>query len=363
MLLLLVRYRYVHETDRVVQAHHSRRQPSQDDWPSLSPTGSSTPPPSDDTMLETSISPRVIQPVPAIAESSATFHTSPSSAPLPPETAPNLPPETPCGPSTRCWSFKDATEVLLFQHFTRCLSSFFDLCDPDHHFAIQIPVRARLYPPLMDAILALSARHMSLVGKEVDSILASHYYQRCLSILIPELDSVHHDCVDDLLAATIILRLHEELDGPFSGSKTTYRHSIGTRALLQTQASQVSSVSGLRRAAFWAGLRQEIYASIKRHRPPAIRASAEMLAHLGPLAMDSAWAESAVSHCLDVLDFCFGDESMNADLYDTLCERIMRWEAERPASYDPLCFEVRIDPNDETNSSWDVRYHGDWHGT
>jgi hypothetical protein len=124
MLLLLVRYRYVHETDRTVQAHHSRRQPSQDDWPSPSPSGPSTPSPSDDTTLETSRSPRVIQLVPTIAESSATFHTSPSSAPLPPETAPNLPPETLCSPPTRCWSFKDATEVLLFQHFTRCLSSF-----------------------------------------------------------------------------------------------------------------------------------------------------------------------------------------------------------------------------------------------
>lgn len=214
----------------------------------------------------------------------------------------------------------------------------------------------------MDAILALSARHMSLVGNEVDSFLASHYYQRCLNILIPELDSVHDERVDDLLAATIILRLHEELDGPFSGLDTTYRHSIGTHALLQNRASHGSSVSGLRRAAFWAGMRQEIYASIKRHHPPVIRASAEMLSHFGPLATDSAWAESAVSHCLDVLDFCFGDDSMNADLYDTVCERIMRWEVERPASYDPLCFEVRREPDDESNSSWDVRYHGDWHG-
>lgn len=120
MLLRLVRYRYVHETDRTVKAHHSRRQPSQDN----SPSGQSPPSSSDDTTLETSSPPRDIQPIPAIAESLATFQTSPSSAPLPPETAPNLPPEKPCSPPTRCWSFKDATEVLLFQHFTRCLSSF-----------------------------------------------------------------------------------------------------------------------------------------------------------------------------------------------------------------------------------------------
>lgn len=124
MLLLLVRYRYVHETDRTVQAHHSRRQLSQDNWPSPPPSGPSPPSPSDDTTSETSSPPRASQPIPVIAESLATFHTSPSPALLPPETAPNLPPKKPSSPPTRCWSFKDATEILLFQHFTRCLSSF-----------------------------------------------------------------------------------------------------------------------------------------------------------------------------------------------------------------------------------------------
>ncbi|KAL3472613.1 hypothetical protein BJX99DRAFT_262174 [Aspergillus californicus] len=348
--------RYVDETARTIRTHH-RRPP---------PGNSPTPPPSEPihTSLnplseEDSESPRDFQPTPAITEVSSDVESlSPAL-----EGEPNRFLEAPYSPPIRCWSFKDPTEVLLFQHFTQNLSPFFDLSDPERHFAVQVPIRARLYPPLMDAILALSARHMSLIGKEVNSILASNYYQRCLSVLIPELDSVHQDRVDDLLAATIILRLHEELDGPFAGFQT-YRHSIGTRALLQNQAAQVSSVSGLRRAAAWAGVRQEIYASIKRHRPPAIKASVEMLEHLRSSSQDSAWADTAVSHCLNVLDFCFGDSSMNADLYDGLVASITQWEADRPASYDPLCFYTTADPAlgvEQGDSIWDVRFHADWH--
>jgi hypothetical protein len=213
----------------------------------------------------------------------------------------------------------------------------------------------------MDAILALGARHMCLTGRDVDSYLATDYYQRCLRVLIPELDRVQPDRVDDLLAATIILRLHEELDGPF-GDFQTYRHSIGTRALLQSQAIDSSLASGLRRAAAWAGVRQEIYASIKLHRPPAMKPSADMLDHLGSLSHDGAWADRAGGHCLDVLDFCFGDNSVNGNMYDKLLAANAGWEAERPASYDPLCFDIRADPEDGVDLGWDVRYHADWHG-
>lgn len=213
----------------------------------------------------------------------------------------------------------------------------------------------------MDAILALSARHMSLIDKDVDPCLAGAYYQRCLRVLITELDIVQEDHVDDLLAATIILRLHEELDGPFAGMDT-YRHSIGTRALLQSQAAQVISLSGVRRAASWAGMRQEIYASIKMHRAPAFKASFEMLDHLRASSEDSAWADGAVNHCIHVLDFCFGNDSMNGDVYDALLAANSRWEVERPASYDPLHFYTREGLDDGTNSCLDVRYHADWHG-
>jgi hypothetical protein len=154
-MLLLVRY--IHETGHTVQTHHSRRQPSQENWPSPSPSGPSPPSPSDDTTLGTSRCPRVLRPVPAIAGLSKTHRsspgTSPGSVPLLPERVSNLPPETPCSPPARCWAFKDATEVLLFQHFTRCLSSFVrfmrvikSVSQSMADFSLVRPLRSR--PPL-----------------------------------------------------------------------------------------------------------------------------------------------------------------------------------------------------------------------
>ncbi|KAL3489943.1 hypothetical protein BJX62DRAFT_238587 [Aspergillus germanicus] len=336
---------YVDETHETIQAHQARRLPRvPSPFPSplgLTPGSTEQLSPPDDGVAGV---PTILN-LPPQPESLALQVESPSSVGT---------------PSTRCWSFQGPTEVLLFEHFTQTLSSFFDMCDPERHFAIQVPIRARNYPPLMDAILALAARHMCLTGRNADSYLATDYYQRCLRVLIPELDGVQPDRVDDLLAATIILRLHEELDGPF-GDFQTYRHSIGTRALLQSQAIDSSLASGLRRAGAWAGVRQEIYASIKLHRPPAMKPSPEMLEHLESLSHDGAWADRAVSHCLDVLDFCFGDNSVNGDIYDSLLVLNAQWESERPASYDPLCFHTRAGCDIGPEVSWDVRFHADWH--
>ncbi|CEL03683.1 hypothetical protein ASPCAL04829 [Aspergillus calidoustus] len=48
-------------------------------------------------------------------------------------------------------------------------------------------------------------------------------------------------------------------------------------------------------------------------------------------------------------------------MYDKLLAANAGWEAERPASYDPLCFDIRADPEDGVDLGWDVRYHADWH--
>ena len=206
---------------------------------------------------------------------------------------------------------------------------------------------------------------MSLTGNEVDPELAGHYYQRCLRVLILELDGVQPDRFDDLLAATIILRLHEELDGPFA-SLDNYRHSMGTRALLRSQIAEGAVFTSVCRAAAWAGLRQEIYGSIKLHRPPAITASPEMLSHLRSSREDGAWADSAVAHCLEAVGFCFGDDRNDESMYDILLAANVRWEADRPASYDPLCFYTqegsREGGGEDKGQYWNVRFHADWHG-
>ena len=60
--------------------------------------------------------------------------------------------------------------------------------------------------------MAMSARHLSRTTT-FDPYVSDHYYQACLETLIPALDDHGVTMDDDLLAATVILRLLEEYDG------------------------------------------------------------------------------------------------------------------------------------------------------
>ncbi|KAH7117362.1 hypothetical protein EDB81DRAFT_668364 [Dactylonectria macrodidyma] len=260
----------------------------------------------------------------------------------------------------RGWPLKDPIEPLLLQHFTNEVAWFFDFCDRERHFAVEVPHRARTCPHLLDAIFAISSRHLSRVRKHIDPYLADRYYQRCLESLIPELGRVGPHCVDDLLAATVVLRLLEEFDVPISGLDK-YQHSVGTRALLRSQIAQVPSAMGLRRAASWAGLRQEIYGSLSEHQPPAIKASVELLSHLDSSQDDCAWANRAVSHCLEVLEFCFGETCKSTETFDALLASNVQWDTDRTPSYDPLCFQTCPEQVEPSNPFWDIRLHSSWH--
>jgi hypothetical protein len=58
----------------------------------------------------------------------------------------------------------------------------------------------------------MSARHLNRTTG-FDPFVSDHYYQACLSKLIPALNDHGVTMDDDLLSATVILRLLEEFDG------------------------------------------------------------------------------------------------------------------------------------------------------
>ncbi|PVH84910.1 hypothetical protein DL98DRAFT_452276 [Cadophora sp. DSE1049] len=256
----------------------------------------------------------------------------------------------------RRWPLKNTTEILLLEHFTHNLSKFFDFCDQTRHFEIDVPRRARSCQSLLDAIFAVSSRHLCMIKKDFDPYVADFFYQRCLQNLIPDLDKEGSNCNDNLLAATVILRLLEELNVSLAGSDQCH-HSLGTQAFLRSQEAQVPS-TGLHQAAAWAGIRQEIYASLTMHRRPAIKATSSMIKSLSS-SDDCAWANRAIDHCSKVLEFCFGESGDGGLCHDALLRNNMEWGTQRPESYDPLCFLI---PEDSTSCPfWDVRLHADWH--
>ncbi len=99
------------------------------------------------------------------------------------------------------------------RYFIDKCACFFDFGDADRHFAYHIPLRARRNETLANAMLALAARHRSRTP-DVDLYVADRYYHTCLQSLIPRLGDPTATKVDELLAAIVILRLLEEMDGP-----------------------------------------------------------------------------------------------------------------------------------------------------
>jgi hypothetical protein len=63
--------------------------------------------------------------------------------------------------------------------------------------------------------MALSARHLSCTTA-FNTFVSDRYYQACLETLIPALNDHGVTMDDDLLAATVILRLLEEFDGEWT---------------------------------------------------------------------------------------------------------------------------------------------------
>lgn len=106
-----------------------------------------------------------------------------------------------------------------FPNLTELANKQFDVTDAHRHFELQVPKRATKCEVLFNAILALSALHLSRVSA-FDPSIAEAYHSRCNSLLIPLLNDAHSVTDESVLATVVILRKYEEMNGRLSGSST-----------------------------------------------------------------------------------------------------------------------------------------------
>ena len=90
-------------------------------------------------------------------------------------------------------------------------------------------------------------------------------------------------------------------------------------------------------ACFWVGLRQEIYSAMMSHRTVWINLDNGLVDRSLEPAEDHTWANRAVIHCADVLNFCFGQDAQHAtSRWEELDDYSRRWKIAKPSSFEPL---------------------------
>ncbi|TLD17667.1 uncharacterized protein PgNI_01502 [Pyricularia grisea] len=204
------------------------------------------------------------------------------------------------------WPLNSASEAMLFRHFTHSLAPWLDLCDPLSVFQTVVPRRAGTCPVLLNAIFALAARHLSHTTG-YDHFAANRYHDMCLNSLIPLLQHGVGFSDENLFAATIILRVLEEMEVRNMGVDTKgYLLSIHK---FVGHGDRYIAPHSLSAAAFWVGLRQEIYSAVMNHQPVRVNLEIPIVDRsLEPTDDDATWANRAVTYCADVLNFCFSQD-------------------------------------------------------
>ncbi|CAK4033557.1 Hypothetical predicted protein [Lecanosticta acicola] len=238
------------------------------------------------------------------------------------------------------WPLPQREEAILLRHFVETLARNFDLTDPRAHFRNVVPQRAAVCPTLMNAIFALSARHLSRIG-QYDPLVSNRYHQECLKHLIPMLDDTSAILDENLLASTIILRHLEELEVPISGQHPSDQHShlLGAQAFIAAQ-ERAAITGGLRQAAFWVGLRQEVYVAFVNQRPALPALEHCNVDRSFEAAEDHIWACRIIVQCADILRYCFGDGTASAASYAYLEHQVSQWYDSKPASFNPVFYRA-----------------------
>jgi hypothetical protein len=227
------------------------------------------------------------------------------------------------------------------------------MIDNECHFGVHVVQRAKKNSTLMNAILALSARQLSRTTN-FDTYIADAYYQRCFDTLIPELNGSAAIKDESLLAATIILRLLEEMNISVIGSDPQ-GHLFGTQAIIRAAEQSYAATTGpsFRQAIYWAAFRQELFISLMTQRAFSL--------HTFPAdrsleaASDSIWATRTIAHLGDVSNFAFGEGRHSIPRYSQLMDENRAWRRGRPDSFDP--FFYRRDRDGSGRNFPDMRYH------
>ncbi|UPL02055.1 hypothetical protein LCI18_012989 [Fusarium solani-melongenae] len=186
-----------------------------------------------------------------------------------------------------------------FRYYTEIVGPILDLFDQGRHFTNMVPHLALRNSGLLKAILAVAAKHMSLglksrkrqgdgestsensssspeatgIGQsqergQTPAHMATQYYYETLQYLSQTLLYPSYAKSHEILATAIMISTYEMFDADGTSTSGNWeRHLRGAFWIQRSQDNDGESIDGLRRAVWWAWLRQDIWAAFRAGRP------------------------------------------------------------------------------------------------
>ncbi|KAL5356405.1 hypothetical protein BJX96DRAFT_171583 [Aspergillus floccosus] len=270
------------------------------------------------------------------------------------------------------------TDLPFFQYYIEVVGPILDLFDPARHFSNIVPHLALRNTGLLKAILAVGAKHMSLgllhaqeklpadpaahtptslaaaasQPSESDPAtapthMATQYYYETLQYLSQTLLYPSYADSREILATATMISTYEMFDAA-SASTTSgdwEKHLRGSFWIQRSQDNDGESVDGLRRAVWWAWLRQDIWAAFRARRPTLTFWRARK--RLEDLDADEL-ATRIVYICGKCVAYAGADEMSPAqdprpriETGDRLLQALDEWYRVLPASYQPVAVAGR----------------------
>ncbi|KAJ5737920.1 uncharacterized protein N7483_003045 [Penicillium malachiteum] len=234
----------------------------------------------------------------------------------------------------------EQSEKKLLEHFVNSVSPWIDLFDPTTQFSTLVAHLAIHNAGLLNAILALSCRHLALnpkLGKSNTPIKeeeALQYYYQTLHYVQKAMKYSGYQTSLELLSTTLIISAYEMLD---NSSKDWERHLEGVFLIQRSQTIHGES-GGLHSAVWWAWLCQDIWAAFREKRKTlTFWVPQKPLSVLSPheLAARSIFtAAKVISYCADATD----QANMGHQFDEAVClhQMLDDWQKHLRIQFSPL---------------------------
>jgi hypothetical protein len=248
-------------------------------------------------------------------------------------------------------------ELTLFQYYVNVVGPILDLFDPLRHFTIAVPKLAVRNVGLLKSLLAVGARHMALhsstelqessINGETGSNtirlnsfshVATQYYYETLQYLGQNLLYPSYSRSGEIIATTILISTYEMFDSEGSYNDGAWeRHLQGVFWIQRSQDNNGESRDGIRRAVWWAWVRQDIWVAFREgRRTLTIWRPTKRLMDLNPDEL----ATRIVYICARCVDFAANDKNYDLGIRieqgDRLLQALSDWYQILPPSFHPI---------------------------